>query len=299
MLACWDEPMTRIQIARSQPAHISALREIYLAATSAAPHCCFVPDVEHFGACLLGPHAARAQIFVAEEHDAPQGFAALGRVKNETDNTECDAITALFFTRAAVGLALLAACEVQARPGDLLAFPAAHGQCPIMGYNGGWDGLPDRIPAVAQLLARNGYTPYYRELHLSCDFARAAPVPGAVPPGIELHETGDEDGQYFLLRARAGEREVGECHYITLAHVLGPVGARTGYIWWLHIEPDSRRLGIGRALMVEALGHLRRLGCASCWLTTGADNWPAQPLYLALGFEVLDCSASYRKTRAL
>ena len=49
--------------------------------------------------------------------------------------------------------------------------------------------------------------------------------------------------------------------------------------------------------MLRALGHLRRLGCDTCWLTTGADNWPAQPLYLALGFEIVDCSASYRKSR--
>jgi ribosomal protein S18 acetylase RimI-like enzyme len=291
--------VAQIQIVQPQPAHSSALHEIYLSATSAAPHCRFAPDVVRFGACLLGPRTVPAQIFVAEEHGAPQGFAALGRVKNETDDTEYDAITALFFTRAAVGQALLAACEAQASSGDVLAFPASHGQCPITGYNGGWDGLPDRIPAVAQLLARNGYAPYYRELNLSCDFARAAPEPGAVPPSIDLHETGDKHGQYFLLRARAGEREVGECHYIRLAHVLGPIAARTGYIWWLHIEPDSRRRGIGRALMVKALDHLRRLGCDACWLTTRADNWAAQPLYLALGFEVLDCSASYRKTRAL
>ncbi len=131
--------MTRIQIARPQPAHIGALREIYLAAMSAAPHCRFAPDVERFGACLLSPRAVATKIFVAEERGAPQGFAALGRVKNETDDTEYDAIIALFFAYAAAGQALLEACEAQARPGDVLAFPASHGQCPITGYNGGWD----------------------------------------------------------------------------------------------------------------------------------------------------------------
>jgi hypothetical protein len=28
-----------------------------------------------------------------------------------------------------------------------------------------------------------------------------------------------------------------------------------------------------------------------------AQPWPAQPLYLALSFEMVDCSAGYRKTR--
>ena len=36
-------------------------------------------------------------------------------------------------------------------------------------------------------------------------------------------------------------------------------------------------------------------GCTTCWLTTTADNWRAQPLYYSLGFEVLDCSVSFCK----
>ena len=289
--------MAQIQSAR--PQHIGALHEIYLAATRAAPHCRFAPNVERFGACLLSPRAVATRIFVAEERGAARGFAALGRVKNETDGTEHNAITALFFAHAAAGHALLEACEAQARSRDILAFPASHGQCPVVGYNGGWDGLPDHIPAVAQLLARNGYTPYYRELHLSCDFARVAPAPGAVLPDIDLQEIADEQAQSFALYAMSGERKAGERHYNTLACTLGPGAAHTGYINWLHVEAEARRHGIGRSLMVRVLDHLRRMGCDSCWLTTGADNWPAQPLYLALGFEVLDCSASYRKTRAV
>jgi ribosomal protein S18 acetylase RimI-like enzyme len=49
--------------------------------------------------------------------------------------------------------------------------------------------------------------------------------------------------------------------------------------------------------MLRTLEHMRSLGCHSCWLTTGAENWPAQPLYLALGFEIVDCTASYQKNR--
>ncbi len=112
----------------------------------------------------------------------PQGFAALGRVKDDSDGTERDAITALFFTHAEAGQALLEACEARAQPGDLLAFPADHEHCPIAGYNGGWDGLPDSMPAVAQLLARNSYMPFYRELHLSGDLSQLGLAQAAVPP---------------------------------------------------------------------------------------------------------------------
>jgi ribosomal protein S18 acetylase RimI-like enzyme len=288
--------LTQIQIVQPQLAHAGALREIYLSITARAPHCRFVPDVERFGACLVSPRNAATRVFVAEEHGMPQGFAALGRVHNETDDSTYEAITALFFAGAAAGRALLEACEAQATSGDVLAFPAAHSECPISGYNGGWDGLPDRIPAVARLLARHGYAPYYRELHLTRDLSDVAPISGEAPAGLRLRESLGEYGQ-FILQALLDDREVGVCHYKTLSWLGDEAASRTGSVWWLHVEPDMRRRGVGRYLMLDALDHLRRLGCEACWLTTGADNWPAQPLYLALGFEIVDCSASYRKIR--
>jgi ribosomal protein S18 acetylase RimI-like enzyme len=47
--------------------------------------------------------------------------------------------------------------------------------------------------------------------------------------------------------------------------------------------------------MIESLERFRRLGRAACWLTTGADNWLAQSLYLSLRFEIVDISACYRR----
>jgi ribosomal protein S18 acetylase RimI-like enzyme len=123
-------------------------------------------------------------------------------------------------------------------------------------------------------------------------------APGDAPAGVDVRESVGEFGiSYHILHALNDEREVGECHYVTLAEMQDPIAARTGYVWWLHVAPEGRRRGIGRYLMLRALDHLRRMGCDTCWLTTGADNWPAQPLYLALGFEVVDCSAGYRKRR--
>src|SRR5262245_2442584 len=172
--------MTQIQIVEPQTAHAATLHEIYLSATSAAPHCRFAPDVERFAECLTSPRSSTTRVLVAESQGAPQGFAALSRIKGADKGAERDAITALFFARPAVGQALLDACEAQVS-GEILAFPADHGYCPIAGYNGGWDGLSDRIPAVAQLLARNGYTPFYRELSLICDLAGVEPMSDAAP----------------------------------------------------------------------------------------------------------------------
>jgi ribosomal protein S18 acetylase RimI-like enzyme len=283
--------MTPIQIVEPQSAHAAALRQIYLSATSAVPHCRFAPDVERFAQCLTHSRLVPTRIFVAEEHGAPQGFAALVRVRS--DGVEKEAISALFFAHPAAGQALLDACEAQAS-GNLQAFPAEHGRCPIVGYNAGWDGLSDRMPAVAQLLARNGYTPFYRELSLICDLAGGVAAPGAPPVGVDVRVSIGDEKQY-ILQALISEQEAGECHYVTLTHLGGADAARTGYVWWLNVQPEARRRGIGRYLILRTLEHMRSLGCHSCWLTTGAENWPAQPLYLALDFEIVDCTASYQK----
>lgn len=52
----------------------------------------------------------------------------------------------------------------------------------------------------------------------------------------------------------------------------------------LAVAPDYRGCGIGRALMEEGLGSLRREGCDSFFLEVRASNLPAQTLYRRLGF---------------
>src|SRR5262245_46158028 len=90
-----------------RPEHIPALYRLYRVQTDSLPHCLapgearFRADLERFGA---------AGLLVAEEGGAAVGFAALAHVKDDHD-TECDAVTALFFESEPDGHALLAACE--------------------------------------------------------------------------------------------------------------------------------------------------------------------------------------------
>ena len=92
-------------------------------------------------------------------------------------------------------------------------------------------------------------------------------------------------------------QDVGDCEYSSLAGLSDdPRAARCGYIWGLYTALEFRRQGIARHLLTTALNRLAQQGCTSCWLTTASDNWVAQPLYLALGFTVVDASTSFRKT---
>jgi ribosomal protein S18 acetylase RimI-like enzyme len=60
--------------------------------------------------------------------------------------------------------------------------------------------------------------------------------------------------------------------------------ADTGYLQRLAVHPDHGRRGIGSALVIDALGWVRRRGATSLLVNTQLDNGAAVDLYLALGF---------------
>jgi ribosomal protein S18 acetylase RimI-like enzyme len=291
-----------MDISSLQPGHAPALYAIYREATARAGHCRFFPSEARFAQALLAPERPDTQLFVAEERGAARGFAALVPLRPGDDNEIRAAVNALFVADDAAGQALLEACAqraAEAGVSELHAFSSTHFRCPVPGYNGGWNGLSDQLPAVARLLARNGFGPYYRELHLSCDlrrFPQAYPEPLA---RVEVTRTANAHGGYKLAPTLGG-KHAGDCEYGTLVNLSDhPGAARCGYIWGIGIAESARRRGIARHLMRHALAHLQELGCDACWLTTGSGNWPAQPLYLSLGFEIVDASASFRRGAAL
>lgn len=269
--------------------HIPALYALYRAQTDRLPHT-LTTSMERFQADLS---RFSEGLIVVEEEGTARGFAALKFLKDDQD-VEADAITALFFSDETVGGMLLAECARRARPGTLLAFPQAHGNSPIASYNSGWDGLSDRLPAQARVLVRRGFAPYYRELLLACDLSDVISMPtdlGEIRLTADLSKEGD-----LLQRAWVGERRIGMCFYSTLVHVADdPRAMRTGYIGWIWTDEEYRRRGIARTLMLRSMAHLQSLGCETCWLGTGADNWLAQPLYLSLGFQIVDGTASFRR----
>lgn len=294
-------------------AHLPALHEVYVRLTRDVPHCRFQPSLAHFSKSLLRPAKGNTRIGVAEDDAGTAiGFSAL--LPPAPTGPSADAavkppeaeLTALFAEdegalRALLESAIGAARDMGAR--RLAAFPQEHEHCPIRSYMAGWCGLSDRLPAVARTLSTAGFSPFYRELHLSMSPDRFSPpsVPVYVtppPPDVELRP-GRDKYQRPVLRALDGQTQIGVCAYARVgawgSATDHPDAARCGFIWWLHTDPAHRRRGIARALLTHALATLANQGCTECWITTGADNWPAQPLYLSLGFEIVDSSACYAR----
>ena len=287
-----------MQIVPYRSAHLPGLYEVYRRTTAGVPHSRFIPSLEYTGAALARAEQAGAVLLVAEDQGAVSGVASLRPVAPDGDGTPKLEITGLFAAEEGVVARLLEACLGRADGAKrIVAFPAEHGHCPLPAYNAGWDGLSDQLRPVARVLARHGFAPTYRELHLECVAPHFPPEPIAVPSGITMVDGSGPN--YISVRAMAGEQEAGICLWMRLSKYSDhPDAGAWSYVDWLHVEEAQRRRGLGRALMNWTLRRMWEAGCRGCWLTTGGDNWPAQPLYLGLGFEILDTSSSWHKPRS-
>lgn len=289
-----------MKIVALRTAHLDDLYDIYCQVTTHAAHCRFRPSVAHFHTSLMQLASSATQIFVAEQQATALGFAALLNHDGAADMTREATISGLFVQDERAGQALLEACLLQARARNLqqlLAFANHHHGCPVPSYNAGWDGLSDRMSLAGRLLAKNGFSPYHRELHLAYAGPLYPPAPTRATAPITLVEQTTAQDHHSLI-AMLGDEEVGNCEFSTLAALTDdPRATRWGYIWGLYASPACRRQGIARQLLTTAMDQLYRQGCTGCWLTTASDNWEAQPLYLTLGFEIVDSSTSFRKTQ--
>ena len=86
----------------------------------------------------------------------------------------------------------------------------------------------------------------------------------------------DESRYVFLAAVRGGE----VLGYVNMLYVLDE-----GYIGNVAVAPDSRRMGVGRALIAALLERAAQLELAFVTLEVRPSNAPAVELYRGFGFE--------------
>jgi GNAT superfamily N-acetyltransferase len=116
---------------------------------------------------------------------------------------------------------------------------------------------------------------------LAALLGRAFPSEGWDAAGTEAELFRDETVRATLVVAEAG-RPVA-----TASLQVRPDVPECGWVRWVATDPDRRREGLARALVIGVLAMAGQAGCREARLRTQTYPLAAIPLYVQLGFEPL------------
>lgn len=182
---------------------------------------------------------------------------------------------------------------------------------------------------AAALAARTGFTRMRALLQLRMPLAKAPAADPALPAGITVRpfSPGADEAAWLAVNHRAfshhpeqgswtlddllmreaepwfdpdgfflAERD-GRLAGFHWTKVHPPEGAGTGPIGEVYVvgvDPGEQGGGLGKALTMTGLAHLRRQGLAEVMLYVDEDNTAAVKMYQALGFELWSTDVMYR-----
>jgi ribosomal protein S18 acetylase RimI-like enzyme len=160
-------------------------------------------------------------------------------------------------------------------------------------YNGGFGSLSVTMGEVGRALTMRGFGVHASEFHMLrerlADLRRAEEA--ACKVVFDVRTTRTESGEWCVDATMDSGSPVGQCVWAPMSsHSNNPDARRFGYVWWLGIDGQFQGMGAGRRLLLIAMSQMRDNGHEAVVLTTGADNKPAQSLYMSEGFHVTDVS---------
>jgi ribosomal protein S18 acetylase RimI-like enzyme len=297
-------------------AHSDEAAALFNRLTRGLPHS-FPALPEEIAAAIEAPLAyAQHPVRVAVQHRGMLRGLALAAL-NTPDAAEetfrvagpgCGSITGLFGDSPDVLEVLTRVVTERLREGGagrLVAFDAGECLNQMPFFNAGFAACPEGLAGVGWALSRAGFTLTTRELNMTCDlrerstwslggqrWAQASPLLSAGLTAGTVFRCPEK----IEVAVSCGVRRVGSC----IGHLIASrqrhrAAESHGYITWLGVDPDYQRQGIGRVLLRLMIEQMRELGVGRVLLTTGSQNWRAQPLYLSAGFVVEGTSVTFAR----
>jgi mycothiol synthase len=98
-----------------------------------------------------------------------------------------------------------------------------------------------------------------------------------------------------IIMAYMGKKPIGYCWMRIIPEENPPVDSVKGEIHMLGVDPDFRKQGIGRNVLLAGLSLLKSKGVTIIELTTDAEDPSALALYESIGFKVYSRSVWYEK----
>jgi mycothiol synthase len=244
----------------------------------------------------------------------PSGDALAGYAHADLragDVVSCHVVVAPLVRRRGVGTALLRALTDAANGLPLQVW--AHGN----------------TPAARAMAKSRGFEPV-RELRRMRRRLDAALPPPSYPPGVAVRAfvPGADDTAWVAVNAAAfaGHPEQGRLgaddlrqrveqpwfdpagffladrggellgYHWTKVHPTGAEdGGPVGEVYVLGVHPEAQGLGLGKALTLTGLRHLRDAGLGEVMLYVESDNLPAIAVYERLGFTVASVDVMYAR----
>lgn len=78
---------------------------------------------------------------------------------------------------------------------------------------------------------------------------------------------------------------VGEVDFRIVASAMGGFDGHRGWIYYLAVSPDCRRMGLGRAIVAEVTKRLLEQGCPKVNIMVRESNQAIVGFYKALGYQ--------------
>ena len=179
-------------------------------------------------------------------------------------------------------------------------------------------------PDAARLAGRLGFERVRELLRMSRDLREPLP-PVVLPPGVTLRtfRPGEDEDAWLAVNARAfadhpeqGGIDAADLAMRTGSEWFDPAGfflaerdgrlvgfhwtkvhagdPPVGEVYVVGVDPDAQGGGLGRALTLAGLHHLRDRGLSEVLLYVEGDNAPARHVYERLGFRPAATDAQYR-----